>query len=259
MSGCSLWGNNANVTMGDQITRPLELHFFTPNTTTSAYLTQATSINDRTITVDSVAIFSTGDFITILSDTGGFFQAEITSIDSLVLSLDTPLDTVFQVGDEVISLSRDMDVNASPASPKIFGVRGKIGKTDLPVWFDITKIIGYMVTDALPDYNTFGDIAGGLTNGLVLRKHEVNNKLCNFHNIKTNGQIALHSGNLTILEETKAPKINGIHWEMDFAGQHNHGVAIRIKTDENLEYVIADDLSSLLKFRMIAVGHIVKL
>ena len=120
---------------------------------------------------------------------------------------------------------------------------------------DITRILFQMTCTDPPEFSEFGDIAGGLSRGIVCRV--VNDVTTNLFNAKTNADLALLMYDWTVYEETKAPSVNGISGRLTYGGQSKHGVTIRLAANEHLEVIIQDDLTSLLSFRMQASGHIV--
>ena len=51
---------------------------------------------------------------------------------------------------------------------------------------------------------------------------------------------------------------NGFIARLTFAGQDKMGVAIRLAINEDMEIIVQDDLSSLLKLTVVAEGSIVQ-
>jgi hypothetical protein len=147
-----------------------------------------------------------------------------------------------------------MSVNGSSTN-QIFKIRGTEGQVDVPITLDITRIIAIMDTDTVPQWTDFGDIAGGLTVGCQLRV--VNGVTTNIHNVKSNEEIAARCYDLATLTSVIPTGSNGIWFRMTFAGPDKHGVAIRLEVDESLEYIVSDDLTGLLSFKVIAEGHVV--
>ena len=250
----SIWRNKANVILHDQTTQPLDF-YFTKQTGTPSTLDGAVAIDDTTITLVDATDFAVDEFILILSAQGRFYAGQITAKVINLLTLDTPFDFAFADGDEVLPISPEMNVNGS-ITPQIFKIRGDIGETNIPIKIDVTRIIFKLITTDPPEFSDFGDIANGLTNGIVLRRN--NGLISNIVNVKTNGDLANLTYDLTFYEQTGPQGINGIVGRLTFAGQEKHGVAIRLGIDESLDLIIQDDLSSLISFRIIAQGHIVE-
>lgn len=241
-----------DVNVQDQTSRPVDL-FFAKGIGTPTTLTVATGKDDKTVTVASVTDISIGDYLGIFSGISGegkFYFGEVLGIAGLVLTLDTPLDTVFDIGDPVIGTTRDLNVDGSTTAQTYSVQAGGVTST---IDVDITRIMFKIITLNPPEFSMFGDIVGGLINGCVLRRN--NGVTENIFNVKTNGEIANLMYDLTFYDQNKIQGVNGIVARMTFAGQNKHGVAIRLCPGDYLDFIIQDNLSSLLSFRLIAEGH----
>jgi hypothetical protein len=244
-----------DVNMQDQTTRPLDLYFHQQQGTVTT--TTALTVKDTyTVDVASVTDFSLGDTIGIFSGgldgniEGAFYFGEVLNITGTTITIDSPMDTVFQIGSPVASLTKEMNVNGS-VTPQVFSIQagGATGTIDV----DITRILPKMITTNPPEFSMFGDIVGGLTRGLVIRR--VNGLTQNIVNWKTNGEIANFMFDLDFYDQTRPQGVNGIVGRFTYAGQSKHGVAVRLDPGERLDIIIQDDLTSLLSFRMVAEGH----
>lgn len=143
------------------------------------------SIDDYTITVADSTGFLNGSYISIFSvPDNRFYLGNLISVSNNDLTLDTPLDFDYPIGAFVTSGSKNMNVNGS-VTPVIFGVRNT--EEQVGSEFDITRIIIHCHTDSAVDLSQFGDIVGGLTNGIVMRK--VDGVYRNIFNAKTNGEL----------------------------------------------------------------------
>ena len=115
-----------------------------------------------------------------------------------------------------------------------------------------------MVTTNLGDLNDFGDITGGLANGLLLRKKYTDGTYQNIVNIRTNADFVLNAYDFDRYVATNpGVGVNGQKWRMTFGGEEKMGTVIRIGPGEDLEWVVQDDLTSLLGFQNIAQGSLV--
>jgi hypothetical protein len=247
-----------DVFVQDQTTAPLDLYFIkqieTPTT-----LAAPTVEDTNSITVTTDANMSVGDYIGIFSGTsleGRFYFAEILTLPGAnVVTVDSPLDFAFDAGDPVIITSRDLNVNGS-STPEVFVISG--AGTGSPITIDITRILIEIQTDSAVDLSKFGDIATGLTKGIVLRRN--NDEITNIFNAKTNAELANLAYDWTPFAASN-PVFgkDGFVWRYTFAGNDKHGVAVRLYPNETLELVIQDDLSTLDSFRIIAAGHVVQL
>jgi hypothetical protein len=243
------------VNVQDQVTTPIDF-FFTQPKGLKTSVAVATSINDYSVEVLDGTNCLVGDYL-------GMFNADdprnnrayfgtILSKSLNVLTLDTPMDHAFKIGDTAACFTRELKVLGSPASPQYFAVEVGSNATQS---IDITRLMISMTTDTVPNLIKFGDLTS-LTNGIVLRR--VNGVLHNIWNVKNNGELA----NLCFdydpyVTTNPAQGENGAKFRYTFAGQDKHGVAVRLDPGDRLELIVRDDLTGLLGFRIIAEGHYV--
>ncbi|MCK5018044.1 MAG: hypothetical protein KAS32_13390, partial [Candidatus Peribacteraceae bacterium] len=173
------------------------------------------------------------------------------------LTLDSPFDFAFPAGTQAIIATRKMDVNGSITS-QAFDMRGLNFPLVIPVSFDITRIMIQMTTATAISFGAFGDIAGGLANGIVLRNRKASGDIRNIWNVKTNADFALLAYDYTTYSALTPPTIDGLAVRYTFAGQEKHGVTVRLDPGDSLQLLVQDDLSSLVSFRMLAQGHVVE-
>jgi len=248
------------VNVQDQTTPALDLYFTQPQGAPST-LAASTSIDDLTISVTD-NILSDGDYVGVFSGASGegrFFFAEVlgtpTGTGPYVATLDTPLDFAFEAGDNVISTTRDINVDGS-GTTQIFSVQ--VGGASGDIVVDITRLILTMVLTTQPDDGLFGNIPK-LTNGIVLRR--VDGDTRNIFNAKDNHELANLAYDVTYEARSIPQGSYGLRWRYTFAGQDKHGVAVRLMAGESLELLVQDDLTTgpndIISFRMIAAGHIV--
>lgn len=246
--------NPRDVYIQDQTTPPFDLYFAQAQGAPTT-LTIGTTIDDTTITVASVANIALGDYIGIFSGASGenrFYFGEVLGVSGLIVTLDTPLDFAFSAGDSVQSTTRDLNVAASRIAPQTFSVRGP--GTGSPVSIDITRLLFSLITAAAGELQDFGDIAGGLLNGIVLRRN--NGFITNIANIKTNRDLKNLAYDYTSFDAANPGQGEyGSATRYTFGGQDKHGVVIRLSANESLDLIIQDDLSSLSSFRIIGAGH----
>jgi len=121
---------------------------------------------------------------------------------------------------------------------------------------DITRVMFVMITDKLPDLTKFGDIAGGIDKGCLLRHKKQNGYYDNIWTYRTNLDFAATAYDFTVYDESNPSQgSNGLASRLTFSGQEKHGVVIRLYQNESLEMFCRDDLSSLVNFNIIAQGH----
>lgn len=216
-------------------------------------LTAQANLNDRVISVADATGITAGTYIALFNlATNRFYAGFVVSVNVLDLTIDSPIDSTFEIGDLVGFGTDQMNVDGS-ITPVIFTLRG--ADPGLDVTIDVTRIIFTCTTENTVDLSRFGDIVGGLTNGMVMR--QVNGITNNIFNIKTNGDIANIMYDWTPFDTNNIQHgRNGFVARLTFSGQEKMGAVIRVKPGENIEFIIQDDLSTLLTFSIIAEGHI---
>lgn len=207
-----------------------------------------------TITVTSAAAATVGDHVRIIDVVNDrFFIGQVLVITGTVITLDRPLDFAYASGSQVIWANINMAVNGS-VTPVVFKLR--LGTPSVSFETDITRIMITCMCSTAVDLSAFGNIANGLTRGLVLRK--VNAVTNNIFNVKRNADIAALAYDWTPYTATNpAQGLDGFTTRLTFAGQNKLGVALRVGPDGNLEVVVQDDLTSLVYLTVIGEGHVV--
>ena len=245
-----------DVYIQDQTTDPVIAKFNMVHNATT--LATATAIDDVTLTVTSPTGFASGNYLIMYSNvTDKFMTAYILDVTGSVVTIDTPIDSVFPVGSIVAAAVTNMNVDGS-STHKYFGLRGTNQPDPINVYFDVTRIIFSCTSTNAVDLSKFADIAGGITNGLVLRKK--NGTYKNIFNLKTNQEIAGIMFDFTPYAATNPVQgQNGFVSRLTFAGQEKIGVVIRLAPGEDLEFIVQDNLSTITKFEVMAEGHIVDL
>jgi hypothetical protein len=240
------------VNVQDQDTPPVDLFFTNPIGVPTA-LTNAVAINDTSFDVDSVANISVGNYLGIFSGTsaeGRFLFAEVLTVVSNTVTIDTPIDFAFSAGDPVISTSREMNVNGA-ITAQTFSVTN--GSTSSVITIDITRIMFSMTLGTAGDDGKFGNITS-LTNGIVFRR--TNGDIRNVFNVKNNGELRALCFDLTYPIRSGGGGDFGMGARYTFAGQDKHGVVLRLHPGDSLDVIIQDDLTGLSSYRMVAPGHI---
>lgn len=218
-------------------------------------LSIATAKDDREITVDDptgiVIANNANNYIHIFDlEANTFFIGFITNVAGNVLTVDTLINEVFPAGSLVSISTHNMAVNGA-ITPKVFTLRGADPGIDLSV--DITRFMMYCITTAAVNLTDFGDIANGLTNGLMIRKVDgTTTNLINYHsNIEMKG---LMYDWQSLADSNPGQGLNG------FTGRFTVsklGSVMRISPGESVEFIVQDDCSSLLGLYIIPEGSIV--
>jgi len=241
--------NVVDVKIQDQTTPMIILPVVLENTRTT--LAVEAVQNDNTITVVDSTGFVVGHHLRIVDPSSDrFYYGTILDININVITLDTPLDFEYVLGSQVVDAITNMAVDGS-VTPVVF--KHRLGVPSTPSDTDITRIIISCEADSPIDLNKFGDLPI-LTNGLVFRKTNLSNE--NIFNVKSNSDIANITYDFTVYAASNpAQGIDGFVTRLTFAGQNKLGVAIRIGQDDNLEVIVQDDLTGLVRLTMIAEGH----
>ena len=215
--------------------------------------TGAVAVDDTVIPVADATGFAVGQILTIFNVAADrITYGKILSIATLDITIDTPLDYAYPSGSIVTVGADDMAVDGS-VTPQIFGIRnpdtGSIGST-----YDVTRIIIKMLCATALDLSKFGDIAGGITKGIVLRKKD--GEYRNIFNAKTNGDLKNLMFDFSI-EAASGSQQDGATGRLTFGGQEKLGAVIRLAPDEDLQLIIQDNLSTLSTMRVYAQGSLV--
>lgn len=241
------------VNLQDQ-TSPILIVPFHTTTNTTTLATAATAKEDLTFDVASTTGFTAGQYITIYNIAGQrWYQAyQIGAPAGSTITIDTPFDYEFQVGDQVSVGSADLAVNGS-VTTQVFTVRDP-APGGITLVGDITRIILVAELASAASWAEFGDRVA-LPNGLVMRK--VDGTYQNIFNVKTNKQLANIMYDFDILLATGPALVDGIKGRLTFGGQNKIGVVIRLQTGEDLQLLVQDDLSTFTSFQVYAEGHLV--
>lgn len=211
------------------------------------------SIDDLILNVTDATGFTVGGYLSVFSvPDNRFYLASIVDIVVNAVEVDTPLDFAYPAGSFVTSGTRNMNVDGSTV-PVIFGLRNTeeaVGSS-----FDITRIIISCLATSTIDLSMFGNIAGGITRGIVFRK--VDGVFRNVFNAKTNAALKNLMYDFDI-QAAQGAQQDGFNGRLTFAGQNKMGVVIRIKPGEDVQMIIQDNLLTLQGLSVICEGHIVE-
>ena len=201
-------------------------------------LAVATSINDTSITVNDATGITVFDLITVYNvNNNRVFFATVLAINSNTIDLDTPLDFAFPIGSVVSYGDTNLNVDGS-VTPVIYGIRNPTG-TDINLEIDLTRMIIHFQTSGALDLSKFGDITGGLDNGLICRKKD--GAYNNIFNVKTNGELQELMYDFSIIAASGNQQ-DGATGRFTF---QKLGSVIRLAPFEDLQFIVQDDLTSL--------------
>ena len=214
-------------------------------------LTASPSLDAYVINVTDATDFAVGQLLTIYdADSNRVMFSKVLAINTLAITLDSPIDFEFPIGSFVSVATTNMNLNGA-VTPQVFGVRNPTNE-DIPLGVDITRVIFAMLCGSAPDLSKFGNIAGGITRGVVLRKTG-NGFRRNIFNAKTNAELKSIMYDFDI-QAASGNQQDGATGRLTFGGAEKLGAVIRLKAFEDLQLVIQDDLTSLTEFTMNAEG-----
>ena len=211
-------------------------------------LNGAVAVNSKALVVDDVTGFVVGDCVNI-SPPGehAHVYREIKVIAASTLTVDAGLDDGAVDASVITVVLTNMAVNGS-VTPVIF--KATPG-TDARI--DIMRLLFFISSSTAPDDSKFGNIAT-LTNGVHIRKNIGNGTSYLTLGIwKKNGDMKLTMYNVDY--STKAG--GGNHGTNGRWTIFESGAVLNIDdaSNETVEFVIQDDLSSLVEFNANVQGH----
>lgn len=232
---------------GDVTTDPLAvLYMGTRTATTSA--ADTVQIGDRQVRVADTTGMAPGQFLYIFDTVAlSFEQFEVLSIAAPdTINVDVPCGDTYPTGSIVYTESVELNVDGS-STPVVF--TAKPPDIVLPATSRYTRIIFTIETASTGAIGDFGDISGGLTNGVFLRR--VDGISRTLFNLKKNIDFAQIAYDLEEFPATGPFGADGFRCRLTFAKM---GGVIELAPDENLELWVQDDLSSLVRFRAVIEG-----
>lgn len=223
-------------------------------------LAVAGSIDDTTITAVSAATCAAGDSVKVISPENLRFYVghQVGALAGNVITLDSPLDFAYPAGSSVACATENMAVDGS-STTQVYSLRAADPTGAVPVTVHITRIIIECLTDSPTSLDKFGNITA-LTYGLVMRRRD--GFYNNIFNIKTGGAIAGIMYDYTPYRAT-APEqnIDGFVARLTFAGANKIGVALEVGPNEDLEFLVQDNLASgspdITSLKITFEGHVV--
>lgn len=220
-------------------------------------LTDAVALDGYVIDVEDVTGVSAGDLCFIYDIVDGdpvYSLARIVSISTLGVTLDRYLDNSYDSGAVVIFSSKDLNVTGTMASPITFNAR-VISSSVLSTVFNVCSITLFCTTTTAISMENFGDISDGLANGVQIRKVTTDGYQ-NIVNFKTNADIMAVGYDFQVIDAANPGQDTyGFCAKITFADRGTNNTVLRLDTDEDLEVVVKDDLSSLGEFTVTVKGY----
>lgn len=248
-------GVGVPVFIQDQTTDPLDL-FFLQKKVTGLTLGANTVINEREVTLSTghglTTANSAGHIIDLThTSVGTFYRGEILSVTGNVVKVAPPLSGIYEIATTSVftgnsNIAQDsatgLPIDGSVA-PVMFSLEPQLSQAG-----DITAITLAATSNNSSDLTTFGG-APALTDGMTLRINRGDGTYKNIFTYRNNFDIAIQGNDLQVFEPKAGNTTKGLSARVSFAGQENHGVAIRLDgaLGEALELVIyelMDDTAS---------------
>lgn len=233
--------------LSDQTSPAINYYFHRDKSTTA--LTNPVAIGATSATLNSVAGIVVGDYLYFFQPDGSWVSAfhVVNLPGGNVVDLDMPFDLAYAAGSVVIVSTHELNVNGS-VTPVVHHITPLINN---PI--DITQVRIAITCAGDPDDSMFGDIVGGLANGIQFRK-VTNGVYTNIGSIKTNGMLGLF-GQIEYHDKAGGGAF-GVRVRIYLAGQQNRGVVIRVNYGDEVQLVVQDNLTTLTSFNAIITGHL---
>lgn len=231
------------------------LQFFTGSTTT---LTQDISIGAIELPINvtaSVFLGGTPTGTNIFIKDGVNEETDhvsVIDITNTTILIDRPLQHNYSTLSTLEITNEDLSLlTGTMVSPIIYKAQPASG-----VIVDINRIIVDIVHTTAGDNSRFGNIIGGLTNGLVLKLNKTKNKKI-LSQWKTNGEIKNDMFDLDYTDKAGAG-LFGTSGRWSFNGREKNNFAIRLIGDRNdkFEVLVQNDLSSLTSMKIKTWGNL---
>ncbi len=234
---------------------PIDNYFIQQNAVsaaTSSLVVVGDNVAGRQVDVDDPSSFSVGD-IAVLSGTGNIYFGEVLNVAVDTLTFDAPIPFAFPIGSEIQSFTRELNVDGS-VTPQRFSIFGSGAPN---VTLNIVRLVFTAMTTAAVDLSKFGDIIGGLTNGLVIQGRPFGGTPSNQFTIKTNADL----DNLTGTDWKPYAATNPVQGQDGFSARYTYGgpdkhdVIPDVNTGDRLDLIVQDDLTTILLFRLLFGGN----
>jgi hypothetical protein len=246
-----------DVNMSDQDTPAIIAPFSQIHHATTT--TVETVKEGRTLQVANTGTIAVGDIVSIFHlPSKRYYIGHCLSFTATSILLDTPFDFEYPIGSFVDIGDDNLAVDGS-VTPQIFGLRNSSGEAPVGIDFtaDIVRFVFSCETASSVDLSKFGDIAGGLTNGLVMRK--VDGTYQNIFNVHNNAELAGLMFDWTPFSAQNANQgQDGFVARFTMGGQSKIGVVERIRLGEDLQVIVQDALQTIVSLRIMAEGHQVR-
>lgn len=252
----------SDVAVQDQTTPPIE--YFLTRELNDVVITNELIRTSNRIELQSGHGFVVDDFIEIYNEDSitpnitlkRYAQLRVVVVDTDTIYVGNYLG--FNVDSESLIFSKRTSGNMAVLGSIEAPVKFSVGPPNGLKW-DLTRTIVSMVLDSQPDDSEFGDIVGGLTNGIF---YGFEGDLFSEYliNIRINSEFRGTAYDVTYQSRSVPTGSYGLCMRKSFAGQDKYGVAIRLNGPNNDRFVIyiQDDLTDIAEFNQKIMGHVVE-
>lgn len=245
----------------DQDTPPVE--YFLTRTLNSVTILNPQTSRENTLVLAPGHGVVVGDFIQIhyIDDTQGPRYSQLLVVSVVGDTIRTGSFIGYNLDPTNIVLSERtsarMNVVGTIDAPVKFEISPPNGTSQLS--WDLTRLIVGMVLDGNPDDSKFGDIVGGVTNGIFFG---VESDTSDYYlvNIRVNAGFRGTAYDVNYVTRSTPQGGYGLSVRKSFNGMDKYGVVVRLVGALNEKFVVyvQDDLSQFVDFGIKVMGHIVE-
>ena len=236
----------------DQTTRPFDIRVNQILDDSTYLLSVSPVINSYNLTLNTVVGLSVGDNIAFLEQNGNpeLYLGNIESILVNTITLNNPVPYNFNPSiASVFTFDNDLTVDGSTTT-QIFSITNFFNQE-----IDIVRFLFHCTDNVVMHDGLFcGNIE--LNRGVTLRKKLLDGTYINYWTIKNNGDWAQLTYDVSYSDKGKPPDSTyGFTTRLTYGGQSKHGVVIRLKKGESIEFLIQDDLTGISTSNLMVEGH----
>ena len=213
-------------------------------------------LDGKQIQVTDPSDFSIGDVVVITNPASIYF-GEALAVVGDIITLDSLLPFAYPVAITVVqSYTKDMNVDGS-VTPQVFSIFGP-GAPGIKL--NVVRFVWDMLTATAVDLSKFGDIVGGVTNGMLLRgvpNPSSGLPASNQFNLKTNADFNTISGGdwKPYDAQNVVQGQHGCNTRYTMGGEEKHDAIAILITGDRIDIILTDDFSTLLQWRTLFGGN----
>lgn len=211
-------------------------------------LSANTTLNATTVTVTSATGITTGKAINILQGTR-IFQSIVTNVNGTTITLASPLDYAYTSGATVCVGNWNLNQNGS-STPITFMVQPPPNAK-----YHITAVSVTIVDDSAMDDGKFGSITA-LTNGLVARR--VDGSTANYLLVTNNRGFYQAGYSKVYNDRAGVTGVYGVEFRKNLLEVNGNVISLEGATDDQLQFIVRDNLTALTEITVAVHGHIVE-